>query len=93
LLFVTKNLRNFLKEKNMSYISNKDPQTSPNLRLFTVAEAAAILDVSRKLVSNWIHSGALSCIRLGPGKRLIRIRQQDLEAFIEQGKVIMQGNQ
>ena len=76
----------------MSYISNKNPKTSPNLSLFTVAEAAAILDVSRKLVSNWIHSGALSCIRLGPGKRLIRIRQQDLETFIEQGKVMLQEN-
>jgi excisionase family DNA binding protein len=58
-----------------------------SLALFTVAEAAVILGVSRKLISQWIRDGALPAIRLGPGQRLLRIRQSDLEEFIDQGKV------
>jgi excisionase family DNA binding protein len=58
-----------------------------SLALFTVAEAAAILGVSRKLISQWIRGGALPAIRLGPGQRLLRIRQADLEEFIDQGQV------
>jgi excisionase family DNA binding protein len=53
----------------------------------TLAETAAILKVSRKTVSGWIDRGALPAIRLGPGKRLIRIRQEDLESFIAQGEI------
>ena len=67
--------------------SDKPAQMPLNLKMFTVAETAAILDVSRKLVSNWIHAGDLPAIRLGPGKRLLRIRQQDLEQFIAQGEI------
>jgi excisionase family DNA binding protein len=66
---------------------DQESKVSPNLRLLSIAETAAILDVSRKLISSWIHSGALPAIRLGPGQRLIRIRQKDLEAFIEAGKM------
>jgi excisionase family DNA binding protein len=56
------------------------------LELFTVAETAAILGVSRKSVSNWIHEGALPAVRLGPGQRLLRIRRTDLEAFVAEGE-------
>jgi hypothetical protein len=31
------------------------------------------------------HQGALPAIKLGPGKRLIRVRRCDLEEFIAQG--------
>ena len=60
---------------------------SPTFELLTLAETAAILKVSRKAVSTWIHQGALPAVRLGPGKRLIRIRTSDLEDFISQGKI------
>ena len=60
---------------------------SPTLELLTLAETAAVLKVSRKAVSTWIHHGALPAIRLGPGKRLIRIRRCDLEKFITQGQI------
>jgi excisionase family DNA binding protein len=66
---------------------DKGKELSANLQLLSIQETAAILDVSRKLVSKWIHSGALPAIRLGPGQRLIRIRQDDLEAFIEAGEM------
>ena len=68
----------------MSNPTKKKPM--PTLELFNIAECAAILGVSRKLVSNWIRSGALPAIRLGPGQRLLRVRRQDLEAFIDQGR-------
>ncbi|MBN1180162.1 MAG: helix-turn-helix domain-containing protein [Anaerolineae bacterium] len=58
-----------------------------SLQFFTIAETAAILNVSRKLVSNWIHEGVLPAIRLGPGQRLLRIRQEDLVTFIDQGRI------
>ena len=53
-----------------------------SLELFTVAEAASILGVSRKLVGAWIREGVLPAVRLGPGQRLLRIRRSDLEGFI-----------
>jgi excisionase family DNA binding protein len=52
------------------------------LKLYTVAETAAILSVSKKSVYNWIKQAALPAIRLGPGQRYLRIRQTDLERFI-----------
>ncbi len=58
------------------------------LELFTVAEAASILGVSRKLVGLWIREGVLPAIRLGPGQRLLRIRRSDLEAFVARYQVV-----
>jgi excisionase family DNA binding protein len=58
----------------------------PALQMFTIAETAVILGVSRRLVSNWIQEGALPAIRLGPGQRLVRINIGDLEAFIDQAR-------
>lgn len=58
------------------------PSRSDTLDLYSVAETAAILGVSEKLVFNWIKQGILPAIRLGPGRRLIRIRRIDLEKFI-----------
>ncbi len=63
----------------------------PSLEMFTVAETAAILGVSRRLVTNWIHTGALPVIRLGPGQRLLRVRRSDLEAFIGQASGDLRG--
>jgi excisionase family DNA binding protein len=57
------------------------------LDLLTLAETAAVLKVSRKAVSVWVNQGALPAVRLGPGKRLIRIRRTDLEDFIAQGEI------
>ena len=51
---------------------------------YTVTETAAILGVSEKLVSSWIKDEVLPAVRLRPGRRLIRIRRVDLEAFVEQ---------
>ena len=67
--------------------TNKLNTIPPSLELFTVAETASILGVSRKLVSAWIRQGALPAIRLGPGQRLLRIRRADLEAFIASGQI------
>ena len=53
------------------------------LDLYTVAETAAILNVSQKTVSGWIREETLPAIRLGPGQRLIRVRRTDLEAFVQ----------
>jgi excisionase family DNA binding protein len=54
------------------------------LRLYTTAEAAAILNVSLRTVQGWIREGNLSHIRLGEGGRLVRIPAKDLQEFIQQ---------
>ncbi len=59
------------------------PPRSDALDFYTVAETAAILGVSQKLVFTWVKEGILPSIRLGPGRRLIRIRRTDLERFVE----------
>jgi excisionase family DNA binding protein len=64
----------------------KSSQSSvpPELRLYTTAEAAAILNVSLRTLQGWVRDGALPHVRLGEGGRLVRIRAQDLEDFIQQ---------
>ncbi len=69
-------------------LARKEMLNKPNLSLLTRAECAAILSVSLETVSNWIQEGALPATRLGSGRRLLRIRLEDLEAFIERGKVV-----
>jgi excisionase family DNA binding protein len=65
----------------------KPDDLSSTLDLLTVAETAAILNVSQKTVSTWVHQGALPAVKLGSGKRLIRVRRCDLEDFISQGEI------
>ncbi len=67
-------------------VENSDV-TPTTLNFFTVTEVASILGISRRLVSNWIHQGALPAIRLGPGRRLLRIRRVDLEDFVNRGEI------
>lgn len=62
---------------------NGKPSRPETLDLYTVAETAAILNVSQKTVSGWIREETLPAIRLGPGQRLIRVRRADLEAFVQ----------
>jgi excisionase family DNA binding protein len=62
---------------------NRKPPRPPTLDLYTVAETAAILNVSQKTVFEWIKNESLIAIRLGPGQRLIRVRCIDLEKFIQ----------
>jgi excisionase family DNA binding protein len=63
-------------------IEDQQVEVPQALKLYTVAETAAILSVSKKSVYNWIKQAALPAIRLGPGQRYLRIRQTDLERFI-----------
>ena len=61
---------------------NHKPPRPDSLDLYTVAETAAILNVSQKTVLDWIKNEDLQATRLGPGQRLIRICRVDLEAFV-----------
>lgn len=49
-------------------------------KLYKVAQAAKILEVSEKQVRRWIASGALPHVRIN---RLVRICEDDLQAFIQ----------
>jgi excisionase family DNA binding protein len=59
---------------------------SNHLRFYTVAETASILRLSKKSVYDLIRENRLPAIRLG--KRQLRISFKDLEAFIEQKRVV-----
>jgi len=64
--------------------ANHDLQPPASTRMLSVAEVSEIISVSPKLVRDWISAGLLPAFRLGPNTRLMRVRSQDLEAFIEQ---------
>ena len=58
------------------------PALPSSLQFFSVAEVAIILGTSSRSVHEWIQSGLLPSFRLGQKNRIIRIRQPDLEKFI-----------
>ena len=49
--------------------------------LYTVAEAAALLRVSKPTIWRWIRSGCLPARRMG--ERIVRIRRAELDALTE----------
>jgi len=53
-------------------------------RLLKPEEAAERLAVSAKAIRGWLREGKLRGVKVG---RLWRIREQDLEAFIEGNRV------
>lgn len=56
---------------------------SPSYRAFySPADLVELLGVSIRTVRSWIRSGDLAHYRLGPGERLIRVRHEDLEEFL-----------
>ena len=61
-------------------------------KLLTLAEVAAILNCSTKLVTNLIRDGMLPCIRLGrepKGRIDVRqymVQESDVQAFIDRNK-------
>ncbi len=67
------------EEKQKHHFKNMVPA------YYSPADVAAILNVSIHTVRNWIKEGKLPAIRFG-GKngRIIRISNQDLEAFLYQ---------
>jgi excisionase family DNA binding protein len=64
-------------------MNTQKPTIPAELRLYTPAEAAAILNVSMRTLQGWIREGQLPHTRLGEGGRLVRIRAGDLQRFIE----------
>jgi excisionase family DNA binding protein len=56
----------------------------PVIKLFSVAEVALIIGVSKKLVRQWIEEGRIPAFRVGANSRLLRVRQEDLEKFIDE---------
>ena len=53
-------------------------------QLHTVAEAAAILRLSRRQVERYVAAGRLRPVRFG---RRVLFTQRELEAFVAQGRV------
>ena len=61
----------------------EETQTAPTTeRLWTITEVADFFQVSKRTVYRWMKAGHLPVLRLGPGTT--RIRQRDLDAFVEE---------
>jgi len=54
-------------------------------KLYTIAELAQLMRVSKVQVYNWLHAGKLHGIRLGGPKSNIRFRESDIQKFISSG--------
>src|SRR5438309_688243 len=50
---------------------------------YTPAEVAARLKVKQRTVMEWLRTGQLRGVKLGPGGRLWRVRAADLDTFAE----------
>jgi excisionase family DNA binding protein len=50
--------------------------------LLTVEQAAAKLQIAPKTLKDWLRAGRIKGVRVG---RLWRIKECDLEAFVDQG--------
>jgi excisionase family DNA binding protein len=50
--------------------------------LLTVEQAAAKLQIAPKTLKDWLRAGRIKGVRLG---KLWRIKERDLEAFVDQG--------
>jgi excisionase family DNA binding protein len=73
-----------MERANKKYPQSKlFPELNPSLQFFTVAEVSIILGTSTRLVLEWVNQGLLRSFRVGEKGRLIRIRQRDLESFID----------
>ncbi|MFC4912915.1 helix-turn-helix domain-containing protein [Actinomadura gamaensis] len=56
------------------------PHSDPDVRWFTVAEAAALMKVDKATVLRLIHSGELPAIRVG---RAMRIPEQAIRDYLK----------
>ena len=63
--------------------TNSTQRTLSIPKLCAPVEVAQMLSVSLRTVRNWIRTGDLAHTRLGTGKRLIRVREDDLVAFLD----------
>jgi excisionase family DNA binding protein len=69
--------------RRLSKRAQHDESRAPS-RLVSLRQAAGYLSVSYWTVRNWVETGKLSAIRLGP--KLIRIERSDLDRFIGERK-------
>jgi excisionase family DNA binding protein len=59
------------------------PEKQTQDRLLTPEEVAERLRISHLTLGNWLRSGKLKGVKVG---RLWRVRERDLEAFLDRGE-------
>ena len=63
--------------------TTKDGQRMSSVpKLYTLVEIAEMLSVSLRTVRKWVSRGELAHTRLSTSERLIRVREEDLNAFL-----------
>jgi excisionase family DNA binding protein len=65
----------------------KSKKKQPASQFLSVTETAIILNVSRKMVYQWIQEGRLAAFRVGKNARTTRISKSDLEEFIRNNTI------
>lgn len=67
----------------------REATSNDAIKAYSVAEVADIMNVHRQTVHRWIADGRLAVFDIGvPGKRSrLRVTVQDLQAFIDAGRV------
>jgi excisionase family DNA binding protein len=53
-------------------------------KILTIKEICSELKVTRKTVISWIETGELKAFKLGSGRRLWRIKERELQRFINE---------
>ena len=73
--------------EGVAALARKAAEHDPN-QLLTFEEAGALLKVHRSTVGKLVLDGALACVRIGQGKHAVRVRQSDLEAYIDRQRTL-----
>jgi excisionase family DNA binding protein len=55
--------------------------------MMTVKEVARALGVSLATAYNLVHGGKIPAVRVGLGRGTIRVREEDLEAFVAASRI------
>ncbi len=71
-------------------ITEGTQRTSSVPRLYAPVEIARMLSVSMRTVRKWISEGELAHTRLGASEHLIRVREDDLLAFLNRNYQLVQ---
>lgn len=52
--------------------------------LLTIRQVVDLLHIHRATLRNWRREGLLRALRVGPHKRLVRFKRQDIEALLSE---------
>src|SRR5690349_20377010 len=73
---------------SLSGLKGMDAVERSDVHLLRPAEVVELLGVSRSWLYDAANSGRIPCVRLGSSDGPVRFRLRELEAWIEEGRVV-----